>query len=80
MSPPGVTKGAALRELAVLTGIPVEETIAVGDSGNDIAMLEAAGLAVAMGNADEELKAVADVTVATNEEDGCAEAIRKYLL
>ena len=80
MSPPGVTKGAALRELAVLTGIPAEETIAVGDSGNDIAMLEAAGLAVAMGNADEELKAVADVTVATNEEDGCAEAIRKYLL
>ncbi len=80
MSPPGVTKGSALRELAEMTGIPIEETIAVGDSGNDIAMLRAAGLAVAMGNADDELLEVADVTVATNEEDGCEEAIRRFLL
>ncbi len=80
MSPSGVTKGNALRELAEMTGIPIEETIAVGDSGNDIAMLKAAGLAVAMGNADEELREAADVTVATNEEDGCEEAIRRFLL
>ncbi|MBE5997731.1 MAG: HAD family phosphatase [Lachnospiraceae bacterium] len=80
MSPPGVTKGNALRDLAEMFGISVEETIAVGDSGNDIAMLEVAGLAVAMGNADDELRAVADVTVASNNDDGCAEAIRRYLV
>ena len=80
MSPPGVTKGNALRDLAEMFGISVEETIAVGDSGNDIAMLEVAGLAVAMGNADDELRAAADVTVASNDDDGCAEAIRRYLV
>ena len=80
MSPPGISKGTALKELAGQIGIPVEETIAVGDSDNDRTMLETAGLAVAMGNADESLKAIADAVVASHNEDGCAEAIRRFLL
>ena len=80
LSPPGVSKGHALRELAEMLGVPIDCTIAVGDSGNDVAMLRAAGLAVAMGNADDELREASDVVVATNEEDGCAEAIRRFLL
>ena len=80
LSPKGVSKGNALLELAALLGIAPESTIGVGDSGNDRTMLEMAGLGIAMENADETLKSIADAIVASNNEDGCAEAIRKYLL
>ncbi|MFP4431040.1 MAG: HAD family hydrolase [Spirochaetaceae bacterium] len=67
---PGVSKGTALRVLAEKLGIPIEETIAAGDSTNDREMLEAAGLGVAVANAREELKAVADVVLDRNAEEG----------
>lgn len=79
-SPKGVSKGTALIELAGLLGVPVEQTIAVGDADNDLAMLKCCGLAVAMGNANENVKQTAAVVVADNDHDGCAEAIRRYLL
>lgn len=79
-SPKGVSKGTALIELAGLLGVPVEQTIAVGDADNDLAMLRCCGLAVAMGNANENVKRTAAVVVADNDHDGCAEAIRRYLL
>ena len=79
-SPAGVNKGTGLLALAELLGIPHDATIAVGDADNDLTMLEAAGLGVAMGNANEAARAAADVVVADNDHDGCAEAIRTFLL
>ena len=79
-SPAGATKGTGLLALADLLGVAHEATIAVGDADNDLPMLDAAGLAVAMGNANERVRAAADVIVADNDHDGCAEAIRRYLL
>lgn len=67
---PGVSKGTALRVLAEKLEIPIEETIAAGDSTNDREMLEAAGLGIAVANAREELKAVADVVLDRNAEEG----------
>lgn len=76
---PGVTKGAALLALAKHLGFAREQVMACGDSDNDAAMLQAAGLGVAMGNADPALKASADAVTATNEEDGVALALARYI-
>lgn len=73
-------KGAGLKALCEHLGIDLSEAMALGDGGNDITMLKAAGIGVAMGNADEKVKASADVVVGTNEEAGVAEAIRRYVL
>lgn len=80
VSPPGANKGAGLTDLARVLGVPIEGTIGVGDSNNDLPMLRAAGLAVAMGNANDQVRELADVVVADNDHDGCAEAIRRFLL
>ncbi|MCD8018772.1 MAG: Cof-type HAD-IIB family hydrolase [Clostridiales bacterium] len=76
----GVNKGSGLLKLCEYLGITAEEAIAVGDSDNDVTILNVAGLAVAMGNADEKIKNLADVIVADCDHDGCAEVIEKYLL
>lgn len=76
----GTDKGTGLLALANLLGIPREQTISVGDSYNDLPMIHAAGLGVAMGNSREAVLAAAGVTVADNDSGGCAEAIRRYLL
>lgn len=75
-----VTKGTGLLALAAQLGISPEQTIAVGDADNDLPMLRAAGLAVAMGNANENARVASDVTVADNNHGGCAEAIHRFLL
>jgi len=75
-----VNKGMALKALAELYHIKPEEVMAIGDSYNDIEMLKFAGLGVAMGNAREEVKRIADVITGTNEEDGVAQAIEKWVL
>ena len=80
LSPAGVDKGTGLRALAELLGVPAQRTIAVGDADNDLPMLRAAGLAVAMGNANASVRDAADVVVADNDHDGVAEAIRRFLL
>ena len=80
VSPRGVDKGMGLERLCRAAGIPVAESIAVGDSGNDVAMLRAAGWSVAMENATPEAKTAADVTVSDCDHDGVAEAIETYLL
>ena len=54
--------------------------MAIGDSGNDLTMIEAAGLGVAMGNATEDVRAAADVITADNNHDGVAQAIEDYVL
>ena len=75
-----VDKGRGLRELCAHLNVPVDATIAVGDSFNDAAILQAAGLAIGMGNAAEPVRQLCDVIVADCDHDGVAEAIRRYLL
>ena len=72
------SKGQALKELANILEIPRERVMAIGDSGNDIDMVDYAGLGVAMGNAVSEVKDVADVITHTNDEHGVAVAIERY--
>ena len=57
-----------------------DQVMAVGDSGNDLSMIEDAGLGVAMGNATPEILAAADAVTADNNHDGVALAIEKYAL
>ena len=77
----GVNKGQGLHDLARLLNIPIEATIAVGDNFNDMAMLEAAGLSVAAGNAVEEVKALCDYTTKADCNEGVvAELIEKFIL
>lgn len=77
---PDATKGQALENLSRLLDIPVEAIMALGDSGNDITMLQKAGLGVAMGNAPDFVKAAADVCTEENTLDGAAIAIEAYAL
>lgn len=80
LNPKGVSKASGLRELCGLMNIDMSEVVAVGDSLNDIAAIREAGLGVAMGNAQDEVKAAADVVTLTNDEHGVAEVIKRYLL
>ena len=74
----GVDKGSALLALADTLGIPREQVLAIGDSGNDRAMLKAAGLSVAMANAPAEIQALAGlVTARSCNEDGVAELLER---
>lgn len=77
---PGVDKGTGLASLASKLGLDISQAIAVGDADNDLAMLRAAGLGVAMGNAIPAAVEAADVQVDDNDHGGCAEAVRRYLL
>ncbi len=77
---PGVTKASALRKLASMLSVPLDAVMAIGDSNNDLPMLQAAGHSVAMGNALPEVKAVCEFSVGTCEEGGFAEAIERYVL
>ncbi|MBJ7693826.1 sugar-phosphatase [Weissella sp. GP1] len=74
------TKGSGLLTLADKLGIDQSETMALGDQQNDITMIEAAGLGVAMGNAVPEVKAVADVETTTQNTDGVGVAVEKWVL
>jgi hydroxymethylpyrimidine pyrophosphatase-like HAD family hydrolase len=73
-------KGDALATLAEYLGVPLEQTAALGDGGNDPAMFHRAGLSIAMGQAEDAVKRQADVVTAANTEDGAAQAIEKYVL
>ena len=77
---PKVSKGKALETLASHLGISLTEVIAVGDGSNDISLLAAAGLAIAMGNAADEVKKVADYTTLDIDHSGVAAAINRFLL
>ena len=77
---PEVSKGEALQALASFLGIPLAEVVAIGDGPNDISLLASAGLAIAMGDAPDELKAVADYVTLDVDHNGLAEAIKKFLL
>lgn len=76
----GVSKAAALEEVCRLIGCGMSEVAAIGDSLNDIAAIRACGLGIAMKNAQDEVKAAADVVTDGNNEDGVARAIRDFIL
>ncbi|HBV76964.1 MULTISPECIES: sugar-phosphatase [Vibrio] len=73
-------KGAGVQALAEHLGINASEVITMGDAGNDHHMLKYAGLGIAMGNATEETKAIADYITDTNNNSGVARAIEKFVL
>ncbi|MGR4065160.1 MAG: Cof-type HAD-IIB family hydrolase [Vulcanimicrobiaceae bacterium] len=74
-----VDKGEALRFVAARYGISMSDVLAIGDSWNDVPLLQSAGIGVAMGSAPSELLAVAAAVVAPVENDGVAEALEKYV-
>lgn len=76
----GIDKGAGVKWLCDKYGVDIKDTIALGDSENDIAMIEAAGLGVAMANAMPKVKLAADYITDTNDNDGVAKVIEKFCL
>ena len=78
--PRGVNKGAGVAKLLARLGVPPSACLALGDAENDVEMLQLAGVGVAMGNAKPPARAAADVVVGTNDEDGVAEAVTRYVL
>lgn len=73
-------KGVGLRKLAEILGVNPDATMAIGDTENDLAIIEAAGIGVAMGNATDAVKAKADYVTTSNTEDGVAAAIEHFIL
>ena len=79
--PVGTNKGAAVRELCRRLGIDIQNAVAAGDENNDVSMIRAAGVGVAMANSVQAAKDAADyVTQRDNNHDGIEEVIRKFLL
>lgn len=73
-------KGNALQALATQLGVDMAHTAAIGDGGNDVAMFHKAGLSIAMGQAEESVRSQADIVTGSNQEDGVASAIERYIL
>jgi Cof subfamily protein (haloacid dehalogenase superfamily) len=77
---PEATKGKGLETVANYLDIPRECVMGIGDSFNDIEMFEYAGLSVVMANGEEEVKKIANYVTCSNDDDGVAEAIEKFVL
>ncbi|EZH65008.1 hypothetical protein DH09_15275 [Bacillaceae bacterium JMAK1] len=78
--PPDVDKGRGIRFMADHLNIEHQHTVAIGDNYNDVPMFEAAGLSIAMGNADDYIKSITDETTVHHNEDGVAKAIQRLIL
>lgn len=74
-----VNKGNGLLAIAAHQGIRIEETMALGDGGNDIPIVEGAGIGVAMGNANDSLKAIADYVTDPVDENGVYHALKHWV-
>lgn len=79
-SPRGISKASGLMELCRHLNIPIEQSIAMGDAPNDREILQTAGVGIAMGNASDDIKAIADFVTLDNDHDGVAHAIEKFFL
>lgn len=75
-----VSKAAAMDFIGGHLDIKQSEMIAIGDGFNDLSMIQYAGLGVAMGNAEDGVKAHADYVTASNDEDGIAQVVEKYVM
>lgn len=80
VTPPTGNKGDGIARIAEAAGVSLANTAAIGDGMNDIAMLKRAGLAVAMGNAPDEVKAAAGHVTRSNDDDGVAAAIDEIII
>lgn len=76
----GSNKGNAVKDLSNIFGISREEVICIGDQQNDVEMINYAGLGIAMGNAIDPIKEIADYITDTNDNNGVAKAIEKFIL
>jgi len=76
----GISKGTSLSSLIQQLGISRKEVIAIGDSNNDLSMIEFADLGVTMGNASEFIKALVDFVTDTNMNDGVAKVVEEFVL
>jgi len=77
---PRVDKGKAFELVARTLDIPLERTMAIGDSWNDVPLLRVAGFGIAMGSSPPELRAVSDAVVGDVATDGVAEALERFVL
>lgn len=77
LAPEGVSKASALAQISAELGVAQADVLAIGDGRNDVEMLEWAGRGVAMGQAPESLKAVADAVTGTLDEDGAAHELAR---
>ncbi|WP_342542778.1 HAD family hydrolase [Paenisporosarcina sp. FSL H8-0542] len=73
------SKGTALEKLAILMNGSLDQSMAIGDSNNDLSMFQKVGYSVAMGNAKDVIKTVCTTTTLKNDEDGVAYAIYRYM-
>ncbi|QZT38168.1 Cof-type HAD-IIB family hydrolase [Halosquirtibacter xylanolyticus] len=80
VTPQGIDKAASIARLAQRLNIDQKEIIAVGNAGNDLSMVEYAGLGVWVDNVDEALRDKADVIVSSNNDHGVSEVVYNYLL
>ncbi len=78
--PPGIDKGLAVRELTEAAGISLAETVVLGDMENDVPMFHQAGFSIAMGNASDAVKRAARVATLSNDEEGFAVAVERFIL
>lgn len=74
----GVNKAVGVKKIAESQGFDLSESMAFGDGGNDLAMIQAAGIGVAMGSANDSLKSVADYVTDSVDEDGIYNALRHW--
>lgn len=79
INPKNVSKKSALETICTLENITMNEVLTMGDSLNDLAMIQAAGVGIAMGNAQENVKAAADWVTTDHNEDGVAHALDHWL-
>lgn len=79
VNPDGVSKASALEQIRRTLGVQPDQTVAIGDNRNDLEMLQWAARGVAMGQAPDEVKAVADEVTGTVEQDGAASVLRQLV-
>lgn len=80
VTPEGTDKGYAVRRIATVLGVPIGEVAVIGDMANDLAMFDVAPYRIAMGNGIEALKALASFVTESNEDDGFAAAVERFIL
>ncbi len=78
--PPNIHKATGIAKVIEILGIKQEEVIAIGDGFNDVTMIKYAGLGVAMGNAHDDIKAIANHVTLSNDEDGVCKVIEEFIL
>ena len=76
----GVAAGAAVQNMAALMNVPMAEVAVIGDNYNDLAMFAQSDFSIAMGNAPDDVKKKARFVTGSNDADGLAEAIHRYIL